>query len=215
MPILYLDNTVLFPGTTLVAKFNDNKSIQVINYCIQNNLPLLIQLYPIIGKNISYGTVAKIHHNSLKFDKKTNVVQIILEGTSRAKVNQIIQHIPYTIAEVEFKHENHGESIISNNKISKIKSLIENWANNEVKNSKDREKFITKLDSFPRIINYACFLLIRDPELQELLLESDSLTKRFQLLSNILLENRKQFDQTEFLVALKNFADVPKSNICH
>ncbi|MBI2522109.1 MAG: LON peptidase substrate-binding domain-containing protein [Bdellovibrio sp.] len=89
--------------------------------------------------------------------------------------------------------------------LAHINNILEAWVMMNVTNSEERKAFFSGLETTEHIANYVSMLLIRDFEIRQTLLETDSLLDRIHLLGALLRDGIPLKEDREVVGAIKQF----------
>tara|TARA_R110002072_G_scaffold1989_3_gene16501 strand:+ start:67832 stop:68530 length:699 start_codon:yes stop_codon:yes gene_type:complete len=212
IPILPIPNVVFFPNTTLPIVVAEPTYIRMVKECVHNN--------SMLGISMAEPTQEFEHHTKYSPHKIGSIgkviileeyedgsLKVLVRGKSRVRLNHVIQNIPYLVYNVTLLPDiNNGTSVeLGENKLSKLKGILDDWIDAAIPDSLERETFQNSLLGTAHIIDYLSTFLVDDRRVRQILLENTSLPERVQILSSILNEKGEEPENPFMVNAIKDF----------
>lgn len=181
-----LTRATLFPQTTKPLNIFEPRYIKMIDDCLKTNrLVALVFAEPMSQKAQAVGVsgrlraVAGVGKVTLLERREDNTMLILLEAVGKIRLESVIEdEEPYLKAKARWIRE-HVE--LSNENIFILHRLMRDlgrWMQSHVQDEETRTQFIGKLKSAEQRINAICSLMVLDSDLQQTLLEADSIDDR-------------------------------------
>ncbi len=195
LPVINLNNTVMFPYLMIPLVVSDEVLKKVIDYALSNDK--LIGIFLTKQENVgnkdfefyTYGTAVSILRMLRNNDGS---ISLLLQGVSRIKVDKMIQKEPFVMVEVEPMAEN----IEDNPKITALKNVAMELLEKLINESKEFNKEIVlglkNIKQAGRIADIIAGNVQMEMLDKQRILEAVDLVKRFQLLNKYLAELIKQ-----------------------
>ncbi len=202
IPVLYLFENVFYPDTIIPLALTDESSQTLIKkaYLEDRKIALLTT-----HQNEQFiATVGKV----IMLDDQTapNKITAIVSGLERIKLVKRIQEVPYPLYEYQNHEDQRTPFIFESDAIGRLFKIFEKWMNRHVHNEKDREVFLKEVNSPKKLVYNIALFMIKDIELKILLLESNSLPERINILNAVLIGETPDFEDLYMLQALKDFS---------
>lgn len=199
-PTLYLFNNIFFPHTVIPLTVTDTASKEILLKCFEENQH--VALYHPSARGLKIGTLGRVlvveHHEDQS-------ISALVQGLVRIKFLTQEQHLPYPIYEVEDYFDLEDNSVVLDDSIERLHSILENWLNRHISSNKERERFIKDMSSPHKLVNNLCLLVIKDVELKEVFLESTSLPDRIRMMDAVLRGQAPEVEDLNMSEAIKNF----------
>ncbi len=199
-PTLYLFNNVFFPQTVIPLTVNDVTSKNVLMDCFEQGQHLAF--YHPSERACKVGTVGRIlvlEHN------EDQSMTVLVQGIARVKLLTQEQHLPFPIFQVEDYFDIQDQSVILDDSIERLHTVLKSWLNRHITSNKERERFLKEMNSPARVINNLCLLILKDIELKEIFLSSVSLPERIRLMDALLRGKSPEVEDMAMSEAIKNF----------
>jgi ATP-dependent Lon protease len=199
-PTLYLFNNIFFPQTVIPLTVSDPASKEILLKCFDENQHVALFHPSTRGKKIgTLGRVLIIEH------QEDQSISALVQGVVRIKILNQEQHLPYPIYQVEDYFDHDDKSVVLDDSIERLHSILENWLNRHISSNKERERFMKDMSSPQKLINNLCLLVIKDVELKEVFLESTSLPDRIRMMDAVLRGQAPEVEDLGMSEAIKNF----------
>lgn len=199
-PTLYLFNNVFFPQTIIPLTVSDKASIDLLEKAYQQNLD--VAFYHPSNRTNKIATVGRlilVEYNS------NHTVTALVQGLTRVKLTEEVQHIPYPIFKAQ-PHQDIPENESNlHGAIERLQMILVNWLNRHISSQKEKEKFIKELDSPHKLINHLCLFIIKDVELKDIFLENTSLSEKIRMMDVLLKGQTPELEDVIIGEAIKHF----------
>lgn len=216
MPILPLPNIVMFPNTIIPMLIAEPTYIKMVKDCLITDQSIGIAMAePIasakgeINDSLRYSPqrIATMGKPVLLEENEDGTIKILVKGEKRIELLQVEQNLPYLIYRVRTipdLRENSGLTLHSP-QIERLKDILNNWVDDTIEDSLERESFFQTLESIHHIMDYLSMFMIGDRHIRQLLLENRSLHERIQMLSSLLRGDYSEGEDTIVASAMKDF----------
>jgi ATP-dependent Lon protease len=217
IPILPVHNLVFFPRTTVPLNVEDKNVIQMIKDCLEFECPIGLSLADEQGP-FSLDTPKKICGIGHPYiiEETENELKVIITGSGKVKIGALLQNFPYPVYEVEMIEQENELLDGADPRVVKLRQIFELWLDQSVLTQTEKIHFLEALASIDQICDYISMFIIHDAELRQILLETNSLNDRIQILS-LLLSYENPFQEVPFIAnSIKEFERLEKaSNFVH
>lgn len=199
-PTLYLFNNVFFPETVIPLTVNDASSKEVLLQCYEKKQP--ITLFHPGNHSKGIGTLGRIL--MLEYNADQSIV-VMVQGISRIRFTKEVQTTPFPIFEYEEMLDMADSSVILDDSIERLYTVMENWLNRHIPSTKERSAFMKEMKTPSKLINNLCLLILKDVELKEIFLHSTSLPERIRMMDALLRGMEPEIEDQVMCDALKKF----------
>ena len=220
LPVIGLPNVVFFSETVLPMTIQDKTCIQIVRDAIQNGSMIALSKSKDSDNDLSYRPSARpslvctagIPH-IVEDNVEENYIRIVLKGESRVYLKNCLQELPYPIFQADYYPIQSAETVFDGNEINYLRELMTSWLETFIQDSQEREQFLRHLNSIHRLVNNVSMLLVKDPNVKQILLENNSLPERIKLL-NKLFKLQKNFQENQIVAnAMKSFDGLESRNL--
>ncbi len=216
-PILPIPNLVFFPNTIIPLYIVEKSYINMIRQSIANQGPItLVQATPTRGsfsQHVQY--IPKMIGTSgipeIIDEYPDGSIKILIRGTKRVLLKNVIQNIPHLVYEVEALPDLHSEDFPCENKIERLGEILNWWMNHSVKDSREREALMREIKSIHHVLDYISAFIIQDQEMKQMILENRSLADRIQILHTLLPSDEPTTEDFYTANAIKVFETIEKT----
>lgn len=220
IPLLPLPQIVFFPKTSLPLFVDEPTYGRMIRDCVQRGGILAIsQAYPQRSGQKGHPGASRQQYRPASIccvgipyileEFAGGGMKVLIKGVTRARLISISQNIPYPIYNAELLQDQFFDKDKSSGQftgqLAHIHAILDNWVIKNVPDSLEREAFMNGLESIEHVLNYVSMLLIRDPEVRQSLLETDSLVDRVHLLGALLQKGIPLNEDRVVCQAMKHF----------
>ena len=218
LPVLPIPDLVFFPNTAVPLHLMETVYVKMIKDCIENKSPVGIAL-AIPVENTFQGRpyysprdVCGIGQPIILEEYEDGTIKVLVKGSGKARLNSIVQNLPYPIFNAEIVPDKKDQEIISEGKVENLKDVMENWLMNHIEDSLERDTLSRNINSVQQIIDHISMFIIKDQDIKQVLLESDSLYERIQML-NLLFPKGSSSSLEDPLIsnAIKNYEILEKT----
>ena len=205
IPLVTVPNIVFFPNTSLTVDIIDPVYISMIEKTEKTNA--LIGIIPhssyMFPKNI-----CAIGSFEIIPSTQENVLRILIHGQKRVEIKSLVQNVPYPICHAAEIPDVFEENFFFNGKVERLNNIFNQWINQHITDSIERDLFTDKITSIKQVIDYISMFIIQDFEIKLILLKCNSTFERIEML-NILLNSSNPFIEDQIVVnAIKQFEDI-------
>jgi uncharacterized protein len=186
-----LTRVTLFPQTTKPLNIFEPRYIKMIEDALRTDgLIALVYAEPSSARVQAVGVqgrlkaVAGVGRVTLIERREDKTMLILLEAVGKARLENVIEDAePYLKAKARWIPE---ETALSNENIFILHRLMKDmgrWMNTHVQDESARAQFMAKLTTAEQRINAICSLMVLDSDVQQQLLEADSINERCAILA--------------------------------
>jgi len=205
-PTLYLFNNVFFPETVIPLTVSDTTSKEVLLQCFDKKKPIALFHPGDHSKGIgTWGKIIMLEYNA------DQSVTVMVQGITRVKFTKEIQAVPFPIFEFEELTDFEDPSVILEDSLERLFTVLENWLNRHIPSNKERASFMKEMRTPNKLINNLCLLIIKDVQLKEIFLHSTSLPERIRMMDALLRNIDAEIEDLAMCEALKKFENLSPS----
>ena len=216
LPILPLPNIVMFPNTIIPMLIAEPSYVTMIKDCLITDQSIGISMAEPL-RNVkgeindpprySPQRIATMGKPVLLEENEDGSIKILVKGEKRIELLQVEQNIPYLIYRVRTLPDTRetGPLAFESPQIERLKDLLNNWVDDTIQDSLERESFYQTLESIHHIIDYLSMFMVGDRHVRQLLLENRSLHERIQMLSSLLRGEYPDCEDNLVVSAMKDF----------
>lgn len=196
--IFPLENIVLFPNTTLPLNIMESHYEEMINTCHKQNIPLAVGLGDPIehsrskpGRYLSPRNVMGIGEIEAVHKNQDGTLTVQVRGHGICEIQQYTQQLPFLVAEVSAFFGRPAELspdslTLSDGHLEKYRILLSNWIQQEVLDPVYQSWLIKEMARPEAMIHYICTFVVKNPELKQTLLETQSPAEKIRILDAVL-----------------------------
>ena len=194
LPIIHINNVVMYPYLMIPLIVSEEPLKKVIEHSLGNDKLLGFFLSKGVKENgevdiYTYGTAVSIVRMLRNQDGS---ISLLLQGVSRIKIDNIVQHHPFMMAEIKEIEEN-VEDTPKLRAIRKVTTeLLEQVIYESIDFNKELVFGLKNIKQHSRVADIIAGNLPFPPEIKQVLLEIFDLTKRYTQLNAHLAELIKQ-----------------------
>lgn len=202
-PTLYLFNNVFFPETVIPLTVSDLTSKEVLQQCYEKKKPIALFHPGDHSKGIgTWGKIILLEYNA------DGSVTVMVQGISRVRFTKEVQTLPFPIYEFEELFDTEDPSVILEDSLERLHTVLENWLNRHIPSNKERSQFMKEMKTPSKLINNLCLLVLKDVELKEIFLHSTSLPERIRMMDALLRNLDAEIEDVTMCEALKKFENL-------
>ena len=200
IPVLPIQNLVFFPKTAVPLNIENPTVIKMIKDCVEFDSPIGLSLMEGFGLFVSDvpREICGIGMPIILEETPTQL-KVIINGTGKVRLGAVVQNFPYPVYEAELIEEIEEKLSLEDPKVEKLRAIFVSWLDNSILNETEREQLLNGLTTIDHIVDYISMFIIQDVELRQLILKTDSLSERIQMLS-LLINEANPFAE-DFMVA--------------
>ncbi|HPY96648.1 MAG TPA: endopeptidase La [Candidatus Cloacimonadota bacterium] len=190
LPVIYLNNIVMFPYLMLPLVTSDERIIKIIEYSMAND-KILAYFLQKDSKNASeievyeHGTAVRILRMLRNNDGS---LSLLLQGVTRIKLEKVTQHQPFMLVEVETIAENldSNPTILANRKITL--EMLDQFVLESEEMNKDLIVGLKTIKQHGRVSDIIAGNIPIDIKIKQKILETNDLVERFTILNQEMAE---------------------------
>ncbi len=215
--VLPIPDLVFFPGTSLPLYVVEPVFIRMIRECVDQNMLVGISMAePLVyiygHRRPSPKNICGIGKPIILEELYDGTLKVLIKGFGRVKLEQVQQNLPYLIYECEeYGDLPEPNGFISDDKIERLKGLLDAWILETITDSVEREHFQENISSMKQVVDYISMFLIQDHEMRQLLLENTSMNERIQMLDTLLKGPTPYLEDTTAVQAIKSYEILEKT----
>ncbi|HOQ79659.1 MAG TPA: LON peptidase substrate-binding domain-containing protein, partial [Candidatus Cloacimonadota bacterium] len=185
LPVIYLNNIVMFPYLMLPLVTSDDRIIKIIEHSMAND-KILAYFLQKDSKNASeievyeYGTAVRILRMLRNNDGS---LSLLLQGVTRIKLEKVTQHQPFMLVEVETIAENldSNPTILANRKITL--EMLDQFVLESEEMNKDLIVGLKAIKQHGRVSDIIAGNIPIDIRIKQKILETNDLVERYTILN--------------------------------
>lgn len=191
-----LGQAVFFPGTSKPLNIVEARYIQMVNDSIHTGTPIAIGFVdePEQAWTYFYGQPPKFIRSIVGYGQATVIEQkidgsmvIFLHSQGKARLGNILdRETPYIVCEAEkiFEHLNLKPESVK--RLVMIQKSLNQWLARHVPDPGQRNQFAQHMQAPLEIVGCYASFMVTDPDLQQLILETDDLNDKIDLIHRLM-----------------------------
>jgi ATP-dependent Lon protease len=190
-----LSNTVFFPNTSKPLHIFEPRYLKMIDDSLAGDVPIALgyvdqaQAEYKIEVGMPIGFVRQIvgYGKPRIVEKRSDGTQLIfLEAVGKAKLGNLLNITsPYLVVEAMAIEEDLSFSGENTKSLGLLRLLLHNWVKRNIPEVEVRDQFMSQMKTPHDIISCCATFLIIDPDLQQAILEENSLQAKLHLLDGL------------------------------
>ena len=194
-----LVNTNLFPGTTKPFNVFEPRYVAMIKESIAQNKPVAIayveELSAVsavqVGDRVPFiKEVAGYGYPQIVEERLNGSLLIFIRGAGKVRLGTVkASNSPYLVCQAEVIHENKYLSVVSQRQLESLMRLLTRWIASNIPDSNQRRTFLANITQPEEILGSFASYLVRDPDFQQVILESDDLNQKVDYLYRLYESN--------------------------
>lgn len=191
-----LGHVVFYPSISKPLHIFEPRYVQMVRDSISSGTPIAIgyvdephQEYTYhYGKELPFvRQVAGYGHPLILEEREDGSLLIFLKGTGKVQLGSVVdKKTPYIVCDAKPIEENHLMGSQAAGEFIFINKVLRNWLEHRIPEPENREHFLRNLQSAEDVIGcYASYLVV-DHDMQQLLLESNDINEKIQLVSGLI-----------------------------
>ncbi len=192
-----LVNVNLFPKTTKPLNIFEPRYLQMVKDAVAKDMPIAIgfiddhnKIAPVgpgekisfVNEIVGYGKVQVVE------ERQNGFLLVFLQGVGKARLGVVVNSsTPYFVCEATPIQENLIPSPELQDKIHLINRVLAKWITEYFSNSQQSEMFLRQLDGPEAIISAFSAYLVKDFELQQIVLEMDDINDKIEFLYRLVM----------------------------
>jgi len=189
IPVLPIQNLVFFPKTAVPLNIENPTVIKMIKDCVEFDCPIGLSLMEGFGLFVSDVPRETCGIGMpIILEESPTQLKVIINGTGKVKLGQIVQNFPYPVYEAELIEEPQELLSMDDPKVEKLRSIFASWLENSILNESERVQLLNGLTTIDHIVDYISMFIIQDVEIRQLILEVNTLSERIHMLTLLINE---------------------------
>lgn len=193
-----IENGVFFPATNKPLNIFEPRYLQMIEDSLRTGTPIALAfLEPqaaLLETNTAAGQALPFVKDIAGYGKPVIVEKhpdgtllIFLQSLGKVRMGKVVaSETPYFVAEAELLSEDKSIGSAQVPQLITLQKLLSNWIMKTLTDSNVREQFLSQVRTSEEIISCCGAFLIQDPDLQQVILEENSLNGRIHLLMGLI-----------------------------
>ena len=206
--VLPIPDMVFHPHTMTPIYIVEPSYIEMVKSCVEKRVALGV----IVANPRTESTVCTLAAATILEEMPNGELSVLLQGIGRAKLERLIQHIPWPIFEGSSYEDRPDCYLVDNAHIERLSSILNTWLYQHIDEKHELEHFLQTIRTVHHTIDYIAMLILKDMEIREMILASDSLQDRIRILNLLLKESNPFVEDTDMLKVLKKFEGLQKSS---
>lgn len=208
LAVLPIPDMVFHPHTMVPVYIVEPSYVEMIKSCIEKNVALGV----IIANPRTEHTVCTLTAPTILEELESGEVSVLLQGIGRAKLEQLVQHLPWPVFAATSYEDNREAILYDTEQMDRLTNILNSWLYKHIENSSERDRFLGTIKTVNHTIDYICMLILRDIEIKEMVLATTSLADRINML-NLLLKDTNPFEEDQtILKVLKSYDHMQKTS---
>lgn len=208
LAVLPIPDMVFHPHTMAPVYIVEPSYIEMIKSCVEKRVALGV----IIANPQTESTICTLAAATILEELPNGELSILLQGIGRTKLEKLIQHIPWPVFEASPYEDKSETQLFDTAQMERLSSILNNWLIQHIDDKSELDHFLQSIRTIHHTIDYIAMLILKDMEIRELILSSDSLHDRIRIL-NLLLKDDNPFEEdADMLKVLKKFEGLQKTS---
>lgn len=208
LAVLPIPDMVFHPHTMAPIYIVEPSYIEMIKSCVEKRVALGV----IIANPTTESTICTLAAATILEELPNGELSVLLQGIGRCKLEKLVQHIPWPVFEASPFEDRPEGQIFDHSQMERLSRILNSWLYKHIDDKAELDHFLLTIRSIHHTIDYIAMLILKDMEIRELLLSSDSLNDRIRIL-NLLLKDKNPFEEdADVLKVLKKFEGLQKSS---
>lgn len=191
-----IHQVLLYPGTSKPLQIFEPRYIKMIQDSLAERVPIAIGNLPEENQELSYQKSGKIEFvrdvvgygmPQVIEHRPDGTLLILLPGQGKARLTQVQDESrPYLVMLAEKISENLDVSDDSLKRYLTLEKLLLSWLEQNIEDPRARDEFRRHLKSPDQVIGCVAAYLLRDPDLQQEVLEANTMDRKIEIISGII-----------------------------
>jgi ATP-dependent Lon protease len=198
-----LVNVSLFPQTTKPLNIFEPRYLAMVRDSIATNTPIAIgfidqaqkvgHVFP--GEHIPFlREIAGFGLATIIEERINGTLLIFLHGRGKVKLGKVLdKHKPYLVCEAEVLTEETEVIEENQTQLKRLRLVLERWIQRHLPDPVQREIFMRNLTGPAEIVGNFSSYLVRDFDLQQMVLELSDINAKIKLLTRLIESNELSF----------------------
>lgn len=194
-----LVNVCLFPGTTKPLNIFEPRYLQMIRDSIAQNIPVALAFIESIesvkphavGEHLSYvREVAGYGYARIIQERLNGTLLVFIQSEGKVKLGPLkSSSTPYLILEAEKIEENSLITGEYQKQVQLLNQILARWIHNHIPDPEQKRLFLSSLTGPQEIVGAFATYLVRDYDLQQMLLELNDINEKVKILYRLVESN--------------------------
>lgn len=186
-----LVNVTLFPKTTKPLHIFEARYLQMVQKAVETGTPLALgfiedpamvgpvaigEVVPFVQRVAGYGTVQVIE------ERPNGTMLVFVQGIGKCRLGNVKSAQPFVVCEAEVIQENSSVDAKSLKQLEKLQKILTRWISTHITDAHQRELFLKNLEGAEEVVGAFASYLVRDYDLQQLVLEFSTMTEKIDYL---------------------------------
>lgn len=191
-----LGHVVFYPSTSKPLQIFEPRYVQMVKDSIATGTPIAIGYVDEPNQEYiyQYGSQLSFVRSVVGFgvpkileEHSDGSLLIFLQGKGKAKLGSVIDRgTPYIVCHAEIIPENHTMSSEIVAEFTTINKVLRKWVETRIPEPRNREHFLRHIQSAEEVIGCYASYLVADHDMQQLLLESNDINEKIQLVTGLI-----------------------------
>ena len=191
-----LVNVTLFPRTTKPLNIFEPRYLSMVRYSLQSGIPIAIafiedassQQNIKVGDHVSFVRPIAGYGNSQIIEDRTNgTLLIFLQGLGKVKLGAVKEAGDgFFVCEADSITEDLVVKHEEQNKLSQLQKILVRWIRTHIPDLMQQEVFLKNMSGAEEIVGAFGSYLVRDYDLQQMVLEFDDINEKINFLHRLL-----------------------------
>lgn len=191
-----LGNVVFYPSTSKPLNIYEPRYVQMVKDSIQYGTPIAVAFVdePEQEYSFHYGEalpfvrdVAGFGHPLILEERPDGSLLIFLQGKGKVQLGKTVNKgTPYIVCEARAISENHEMQNRVVQEFVMVNKVLIQWLENHIPEPQNREHFLRNIRSAEEVIGCFASYLVADHDMQQLLLESNDINEKIQLVRSMI-----------------------------
>jgi ATP-dependent Lon protease len=194
-----LVNVTLFPRTTKPLNIFEPRYLAMIKEAAATNTPVAIgyiedaskvtsveagSKVPFVREIAGYGTVQIVE------ERLNGTLLVFLQGQGKVKLGKVVDRgTPYMVCEAEILPEKTVIERSSELELASLYKILSRWVHTHIQDPGQRDMFMRHVNLPEEIVGSFASYLVRDYDLQQMVLEYDDVNEKIQFLHRLMESN--------------------------
>lgn len=191
-----LGHVVFYPSTSKPLNIFEPRYVQMVKDSIAQGVPIALghvdepaQEHVFrTGEELSFvRSIAGFGFPLILEERKDGSLLIFLQGRGKAQLGAVIDRgTPYIVCEATEISENHQMQMNVAQEFMTVNKVLLNWIEKHIPEPSNRDQFLRNIRSAEEVIGCFASYLIADHDMQQLLLESNDINEKIQLVNGLI-----------------------------
>lgn len=190
-----LMNVTLFPNTTKPLNIFEPKYVAMVKEAVAQKKAIAVGFIESpdqaealqIGDGFNYvNRIAGYGFPQIIEERINGTLLVFLQGQGKVRLNRVIsKKQPFITCEATLLEEDHMVNLTQKNDLQLIHQILNRWITQHIPDQLQREIFIKSIHKPEEVIGAFSSYLVRDYDLQQVLLELNNINEKISLISRL------------------------------